>query len=579
MGFCTDALVRQVMSSSRVDADVFAGIDPEWPPLPDVREGFELLDEAGRSRVVRRLEGTLDAVEVDPEASEAAARRFFSFLAQVEPIAIDVPMRALPEADAERQPLLERQLGDEVFHALLFARLAERSGGLADPIGQAEDLLDAIRAPEDPAHRAVLLNLVAEAWFETLFEHAAGWGVADEVFEIALADEERHVEEGHVHAGDVDPDAIEPLLRDFEEQLFALLQHPRILLPILTLAGEDEVQRLSRAYLATHEAALAEIGLEPPEGFDEMAHALEELTAEDADEALGEPERVEPETNWRETALHLWDTPRDPVMHGWFDVGTEHIDDELLTPIAVAAVGRVWHEYPRVNRYTIGGEVYEPDGVNVGVRVALGEDEEALSTIVVPDAHERSVRDIRRILETGVREMEQLGERLDGLDPTRDTEPLRSVLRDEELMGMVPPETVAAPVTVSNAGPSGMVAGFGAMPGALGQSVELVLGRVQQRPSWNGERYVPADHLTVGASADHRVIDGHHAGQAMDRIQQALDEDGVERILEREDTIPEDADLADVALSPVGMGRQQVEVMMSCKLPFWLGWLCWLFKK
>jgi hypothetical protein len=565
------------MSGTRAEVDLFAAIDPDWPPLDDVREGWQALDEDGRARVRRRLAAVLAEIELDDEANEAAVRGFLSFLAQVEPIAIDVPLQALADAEGEDARLHERQLADEVFHALLFAHLAERHGGLAEPIGAAEDLLAEIRAPEDPAHRAVLLNLIAEAWFETLFEHAAEWGLADQVFEIALADEERHVEEGHVHAADVDPEEIEDLVRDFEEKLFALVQHPRILLPILELAGEDAVRDLSRAYLATHEQALAEIGLEPPEAVDEMAHTLAEL--ENDTDGIGTPTRIDPETNWRQTALHLWDTPRNPVMHGWFDVETEPIPDELLTPIAVAAVGRVWHEYPRVNRYTLGDEIYEPDGVNVGVRVTLGDDHEALSTIVVPDAHERSVTDIQRILEAGVHEMNRLGRQLEPIDPTEETEPLRAVLRDEELMSMVPPETVAAPVTVANSGPSGMVAGFGAMPGALGQSVEFVLGRIEQRPSWNGDRYVPADHVTVGCSADHRVIDGHHAGRTMDRLQTALSEDAVDEILTRDDTIPADADLGDVALSPVGMGTQQVELMMSCKLPFWLGWMCWLFKK
>lgn len=559
---------------------VLGELDGDWPPLAQVREGWDRLDAGGRSRVVDRTEATLARFEAPVDVNEAALRRFLSFLAQMEPIAIQVPLSALPEADRDQVPLLERQLADEVFHALLFAGLATRAGGLEDPIPQADAVLERIRAPEDAATRAVLLNLVAEAWFETLFEHAATWGVADDVFRIALADEERHVAEGHVHAGDVDPAEVEPALRAFEEELFGLVQHPRVMLPTLELAGEEGFRELSEAYLATHEEALAEVGLSPPEGFREAAETLEELRA-DADPlgTASAPRRVEPETRWRETALHLWDTPRDPVMHGWFDVETGHVPTPLLTPVAVAAVGRAWAEYPRVNRYTIGGEVYEPSRVNVGVRVSLGDEREALSTIVVPDADRRSVRDIQRILDEGVRGMNELGEELERLDPDEEAAPLREVLRDEELMGMVPPETVAAPVTVSNVGGAGLVAGVGAMPGALGQSVELVLGREEQRPVWDGERYVPGDALTVGASADHRVVDGHHAGRAMDRVRQALSEEGVSRILNREDTIPPDADLADADLGQLGMTHQQAQVLMSCKGPFWMGWLCWLFKK
>lgn len=562
------------------EVDELRGLDPSWPPMGLVETGWERLDEEGRQRVIARTQVAIGRFDPPPEVNRAALRRFLSFLAQMEPIAIEVPLRALPEADPEQVPLLERQLADEVFHALLFAALAERVGGLEEPIDQADRVLDAIRAPEDARRRAVLLNLIAEEWFETLFEHAKTWGIADDVFHIALADEERHVEEGQIHAQDVTPGEIEPAVRAFEEELFGLLQHPRVMLPTLALAGEEGFRELSEAYLDTHQQALDDVGLEPTEAFSQMATTLDELQLAEAGlPQRSEPTQLEPETQWRRTALHLWDRPRHPVMHGWFDVETEHIPSGELTAIMVAAVGRVWDEYPRMNRFTIGGEIYEPDGVNVGVRVALGEQHEALSTIVIPDAHERSVTDIRRILDTGVREMNQLGDQLRGLEPGDDVEPLRDVLRDDDLMSMVPPEIVASPVTVSNVGPAGLAAGVGAMPGAFGQSVEVIVGREEEQPVWDGERYVPGQAVTIGASADHRVIDGIHAGQAMERIEAALSDDGVEQIRDREDTLPADADLADVALAQAGMNQQQAQLMLSCKAPFWLGWLCWLFKK
>lgn len=560
-------------------------LDTTWPPMRQIERGWRRLEPDGRARVVRRIALALERFDPPETADRAAMRRFFSFLAQMEPIAIDVPLAGLEQAeDPELVPLLERQLADEVFHALLFAKLATVLGGIEPPIRQAERVLDRIRAPEDPRLRHVLLNIIAEGWFETLFEHASTWGVADEIFRMALADEARHVEEGQLHARDITPEEAEPAVRAFEQELFAMIQNPRVMLPHLALAGQHRLQDLSEAYLETHRLALAEIGLEPAEAVTEMMRTLKEGRLGQARPqghlpTLPEPIRIEPETQWRETALHLWDAPRNPVMHGWFDVPTDHIPEAHLTAIFTAAVGQVWHAYPRINRYTRGGEIYQPPGVNVGVRVALGESMEALSTIVIHDAHQRSVRDIERLLQAGVREMNALGEQLDGAEPGNGTEALREILRDDELMAMLPPGTVAAPVTLSNVGQAGLVAGVGAMPGALGQSVELIMGRVEERPRWDGERYVPGRATTIGASADHRVIDGGHAAVAMARIEEALSEEGVQAILAREDTLGEDEDLAEVALAEAGVSHQQVQVLMSCKLPFWLGWLCWLFKK
>jgi len=303
---------------------------------------------------------------------EAALRRLFSFLAQVEVIAIDVPLMVLPDAEGHARSLHERQLADEVFHSLVFARLAEQTGGRVDPIPQAERVLDAIRAPDDAETRAVLLNLVAEEWVETLVEHAVTWGVADEVFGILLADEQRHVEESHVHAGDIEPSEVESAVGELGEQLFALVQNPRVTLPTLELAGEDAVQSLSRAYLETHRAALHEIGLQPGEGLDETLKMPDEIDPGEGT-LLGwpNPRQIELETQWRETVLHLWDAPRDPVMHGIFDVNVDHVPpsptDRASRRRRRARLARV---PPHINRYTMGGELYEPDGVNAGVRVA-----------------------------------------------------------------------------------------------------------------------------------------------------------------------------------------------------------------
>lgn len=555
-----------------VEAQLADFVDLAWPPMAHVRRGWERLDAEGRATVLRRLRETTAAFKPQPGVNAKALRRLFSFLSQVEVIAIEVPLSALPTAAPEVRPLLERQLADEVFHAAIFCALARRVGGLDKPIPEAEALLDQIRRQEDPKTTAVLLNLIAEGWIENLFDQGVTWGVCDDVFRIVLEDESRHVEEAHAHAEGVDLSRVEEAVRQFEEELFRLSQHPRVMLPILALAGEARFQALGRSFLDVHKKALAEVHLAPAPGVVELEKALEGALAQ-APDAAPAPRRVEPESQWRRTALELWDAPRYPVTHGWMELRVDHVPRHLLTAVVVAAVGKVWREYPRMNRYAHGGALYEPSGVNVGVRVALGDQGEALSTVVVTDADKRSVDDVRRILKEGVAKLNDLGRGVERVGPADDQEPLASVLRDEELMSMMPPGTVMAPVTVSNVGKQGLYAGFGSMPGALGQSVELVVGRVEKKPQWARWRYKPADTVIVGASADHRVFDGMHTSEAMRRFTEAMSPAGVREILARPDTLTE-KDLAAVTSS-----YHQMALVMSCKAPFWLGWLCWLFKK
>lgn len=559
------------MQASALGDDLAEFMEASWPPMAHVRRGAARLGPEGRALVAQRVRETL-ARFTPPPGKDAPLRRFFSFLSQVEVIAIEVPLSAMPTARADVLPMLERQLADEVFHATVFAALAKRCGGLDKPIPEAERLLDQIRRQEDPRTTAVLLNLVAEGWIENLFDHAATWGVCDEVFQIVLEDESRHVEEAHAHAEGMDVRAVEAAVRAFENELFRLVQHPRVLLPTLALAGEEKFQALGQSFLDVHKSALGEVGLSAADGVDRFASTYASLV-DDAPE----PERatrIEPESQWRRTALELWDTPRSPAMSGWIELPVDHIPRHLLTAVIVAAIGKVWSEYPRMNRYAHGGALWQPARVCVGVRVSLGDAREALSTIPILDAEARSVNDVRRVLRAGVATMNETGRSVEALVPDAQMEPLGAILRDEELMRMVPPETVVCPVTVSNVGKAGLFAGFGAMPGALGQSVEIIVGRVEKRPVWRRWRYKPVDSVIIGCTADHRVIDGTHAAEGMRRLREALSPQGVREILARPDTLLSDADAAKMSSAVT-----RAQLMLSCKAPWWLGWLCWLFKK
>lgn len=545
-------------------------IDAAWPPMRHVRRGWERLPPEGRRLVSERLARTLATFSAPP-GDKRALRRFFSFLAQVEVIAIEVPLSALPTAAPHVRALLERQLADEVFHSALFAAVASRLGGLDEPIPEAERLLDRIRAQGDPRTSAVLLNLIAEGWIENLFDEAVTWGVADELFRIVLEDESRHVEEAHAHAEGMDVAKVEEAVRAFEADLFLLAQHPRVLLPMLAVAGEERFATLGASFLRVHRAALAEVGLAPDARVAQMEKLLEDMQGALPQLGLARPHRVEPATQWRRTALELWDTPRHPVMNGWLDVRIDHVPRRLTTAVVVAAIAQVYAEYPRMNRYTVGGAVWQPDGVSVGVRVGVGDKGEALSTLVVTQADKRSVHDIARILQAGVARLNEAGAQVEDLVPDTPPDSVASILRDEELVQLLPPSMVAAPVTVSNVGKAGLHAGFGAMPGALGQSLEIVIGRIEKRPQWRTWRYKPTETVTLGFGCDHRVIDGIHAAQAMRRLEDALSPAGVERLFARPDTLT-----APDAVAAAAMPFANARLLMACKGP---AWLCWLFKK
>lgn len=503
-------------------------VRPAWPPVRHIERGWQALTPAERRRVEARLRTVL-ARHAWGEQPRDSLARFFAFLAQVETIAIEIPLRALPNAPAAQARLLRAQLTDEVFHSAIFSRLAHELAAPAvqppAPIPAAEALLQRIRDEPDAAVAATLLNLVAEAWIETLFRHARQWGIADAVFDAVLADEERHVEEAFEHLAGFDRDAALPAVRALEQGLLQVGAEPAVALAMLDLAGSTGYLRLADDLEANHKAQLAKVGLGPAPAFAALA-PLRQGLATDA----GKPQAVD-DTPWRQAARSVWATPRDPTMQGSMELRVGHVPKRLLTPVLVAAVARAWARHPRLNRIVARGRTWQLPHVNVGVRVLVADDE--LATVVVPEADRRSVHDIANLIADGHAQLVRLREERLAAGH-RALPPLA-----DGLDALVPPGPASYSVAVSNVGKFGLESGAGAFSGPLSPSTDLTLGQRRRRPHWFGVAYLPAWTVALGCLQDHRVFDGREAGLAMSAIRDELAPAAVRRLLREADTLPQ----------------------------------------
>ncbi len=509
-----------------MEGDLLDLVRPAWPPLNHVRRGWASLDASERAHVRSRVEAVLAAHTWGAGAAPDALRHLFTFLAQVETIAIEIPLRFLPHAPEELRPTLRRQLVDEVFHSVLFARLAHElsvpDGQPPAPLASAERLLDRIRNEPDLGVSATLLNLVAEGWIETVFRHARSWGVADAVFEAVLADEERHVQEAELYTEKLDPRAATAALHALEEGLLEVSAEPSVALAMLDLAGEDAYRALSEDLRAVHRRHVESVGLTPSPRWQELAETpLPAPTAR--------PECV-PDTPWRTLARRVWDAPRDPSMQGEFPVAVGHIPKRLLTPVLVCALGRAWAKHPQLNRVVMRDRLWQLPRINVGVRVLLEDGE--LATVVVSDADQRSVADVGRIIREGFAQMQALRRhaRREGLTPPP--------APGQDIAGLMPPSEASFSVALSNPGKFGLVSGAGALSGAVTPSTDLSVGQRRRLPKWYGVAYLPAWHVSMGCLQDHRVFDGRDAGVAMSGLREQLTRRGVRRILAAPDTLP-----------------------------------------
>ncbi len=509
-----------------MEAELLELVRPVWPPLRHVRRGWAALDASERAEVEARVEAVLADHQWGPGAARDSLRHFFTFLAQVETIAIEIPLRFLPHAPEHLRPTLRRQLVDEVFHSVLFARLAHDlslpGGQPTEPLASAERLLERIRTEPDLGVSATLLNLVAEGWIETVFKHALRWNVANRVFQAVLEDEQRHVQEADLYTQAWDPRVATAALHALEEGLLEVSAEPTVGLAMLDLAGEEAYRAMSEELRCVHRRHVESVGLQPSPRWQELAE-----THFPAPQTR--PHVVE-DTPWRQLARRVWDAPRDPSMQGEFTVPVGHVPKRLLTPVLVCALGRAWARQPQLNRVVMRDRLWQLPRVNVGVRVLLDDGE--LATVVVSDADKRSVADVGRIIRDGFAQMQALrrNARREGLQAPP------AAARD--VADLVPPSEASFSVALSNPGKFGLVSGAGALSGAITPSTDISVGQRRRLPKWYGVAYLPAWQVSMGCLQDHRVFDGRDAGVAMQALREQLSRKGVRAILSAPDTLP-----------------------------------------
>lgn len=523
------------LAPSQLASSIDALVRPRWKPLDALERGWQALSAAQRTTLTARLE---DLIASGPLWNDRHPRdamlNLMTFLAQVEVIAVEVPLALLQATDRELDPVLRRQLGDEVFHGAVFARIAHAllapAAHLPPPLASVERLLDRIRREKDRAIAAMLLNLIAEGWTETLFAHARRWGIADSVFDVILADESRHVEEAGRYIDRVDLARAQPVLSDFEAELLPVLAEPALALSIYELAGHDGFLALTTDLLAKHRQQLAAYGLEPSPPWRDLEQRLHELLTSHGARVRAFAQRAAirvEDTPWRLATRRIWADPDNPTMRGGLDVPIGHVPRKLITACTVAAVGRAWasERGRRLNRVIARDAIWQLDHVHVGVRVLIEDD---VATVVVTEAERRSPRDIVKMLEWGRTMLMVNRERAQSLG-------VANLPFPRELASLMP-AAVRHSVTISNVGKSGLTTGSGALS-PFGPTTDISIGERRRLPLWRLLMYWPAWHVHLGCVQDHRVLDGQDAGLAMTLVRDQLVRREVRALLSAPDTI------------------------------------------
>jgi len=252
--------------------------------------------------------------------------------------------------------------------------------------------------------------------------------------------------------------------------------------------------------------------------------------------------RAERLSSWRRLAVHVWRPPSDPTVYGVLEVDMRRSLDYLaalnaipggarVTPahLVVKAIAKAIAETPAANAMVALGRVYLRDSVDIYCQVATdgGRD---LSGVKIRHANHKSPAEIADELTAAAAAVREGRDR--GSEATKKSLGrvpdflLRPMLRltgfltfdlrlDLSALGIAFDQFGSA--MVSNVGGFGLHNGLAPLVPVSRSPIVLLVGAVTERPLAENGAVIAAPMLNIGATFDHRIIDGFQ-GSAMARI-------------------------------------------------------------
>ncbi len=246
--------------------------------------------------------------------------------------------------------------------------------------------------------------------------------------------------------------------------------------------------------------------------------------------------RAERLSSWRRLAVHVWRAPADPTVYGVLEVDMRLSLEYLAalnslpggsrvtaTHLVVKAIARALAETPAANAIVALGRVYVRDSVDIYCQVATdgGRD---LSGVKIRHADRKTpaeIADELTLAAAAVRDGRDRGseatKRVLGRLPDFLLRPLLRLtgfltfdLRlDLSSLGIAYDQFGGA--MVSNVGSFGLNNGLAPLVPVSRSPIVLLVGEISDRPLAENGKVIAAPVVNIGATFDHRLIDGYQA--------------------------------------------------------------------
>jgi pyruvate dehydrogenase E2 component (dihydrolipoamide acetyltransferase) len=241
--------------------------------------------------------------------------------------------------------------------------------------------------------------------------------------------------------------------------------------------------------------------------------------------------------NWRRVAASTWQSESDASIHGWLDVDATALGAYLgrrrelggprvtLTHLVGKAVATAFAESPECNAYVSFGRLRRRSSVDVFFSVAAG-DGKNLSGALVRGADRLALEDIAARLDGAVARIRGAGDselqRSQAL-LRRVPSPLLGVVMRASARAMydlgldlgwagVPFDPFGTAI-VTNVGVLGIEQGFAPLMPQGRSAAIFTVGKIRDKVLAVDGKPAVRPTLTIGATFDHRVVDGFHLGR------------------------------------------------------------------
>ena len=245
-------------------------------------------------------------------------------------------------------------------------------------------------------------------------------------------------------------------------------------------------------------------------------------------------------------ALHAWRRPSDPTVYGVVEIDAQaaqaHVaklraesgEHVTLTHLVGKAAALAIAEQPEVNAIVRRGRIYVRDSVDVFFQVAF-EGGQNLAGAKVDRADRKSIveiaaelaRRVERIRDEKDDATQESARRLSELPPPllRLAMWLGEMLTydlDLDLSRWGVPYDAFGSCMITNVGGFGLTLGYAPLfpPGRV--PFVLTIGAVHDAPAVVDGRMAIRPMVNIGASFDHRLLDGYHAGKLASRFREFL---------------------------------------------------------